>query len=512
MATIYIDPTVSGTGTGTLEDPYQSWASVSWVAGNNYLQKGGTTYNGRLTVGASGTLSSRIFVGSYGNISKAKILGGVTDTAAARVAQRSYVTFMGLDFSCPVTSSSGNGLEGFFTSSTEGLGIWIINCDFHDCKNIGLALFTTVVGVGATVRNSIIMNCNFINNGYHGSAIYGSVFNVQSVNNYYFNNALTVDGHGASNFAHRTTYTNTGWSNPGGTVYSRALTAPGGTTGTPNNAYQVVYNKSPYWNLTKNNSTPTTPGLGEFGYDSGNLYINVGEAPAVGREVKVSVEEAKQIYYINCKALDTFKVSAEGSGFQADDFAEVTYQGCISQNNAGSGFFFNLGRFSKAIGCVALNNLNAGFHTSAAPSINLDNNLSANNVAEGISIDLGSDSSTVRNSIIMGNSIGIYVDTDSTSVTANFNNYFNNTTNYSGISSGGSDQTVNPQLLSSFLPQNVSLQTAGTNLGGSDFYGYGFTLTPTIGAVQYHVDRTQSFSPTQNFTKTQSFSQTQRII
>ncbi|MFA5961152.1 MAG: hypothetical protein WC848_00540 [Parcubacteria group bacterium] len=83
-ATVYIDPTCGSSGNGTTitcgaSGPFKTWAEVSWVAGNTYSQKGGTTYYGTVTVGASGTEGNPIIINSYGT-GKAILDGSVTIT------------------------------------------------------------------------------------------------------------------------------------------------------------------------------------------------------------------------------------------------------------------------------------------------------------------------------------------------------------------------------------------------------------------------------------------------
>lgn len=65
MATFYVDPTAAAPGAGTLASPFQSWTSVTWAAGNTYLQKRNTTYTGVFQLAASGTRFQRITVGAY---------------------------------------------------------------------------------------------------------------------------------------------------------------------------------------------------------------------------------------------------------------------------------------------------------------------------------------------------------------------------------------------------------------------------------------------------------------
>jgi hypothetical protein len=65
MVTIYVDPTATGPGAGTLASPFKSWTSVTWARGNTYLQKRNTTYSGVFKLSASGTQFQRITVGAY---------------------------------------------------------------------------------------------------------------------------------------------------------------------------------------------------------------------------------------------------------------------------------------------------------------------------------------------------------------------------------------------------------------------------------------------------------------
>jgi len=116
MATYYIDPTVTGPGSGTLANPFRSWTSVSWAPGNTYLQKRGTTYAGVFRLAASGTASQRITVGAYyrsdgsDDPSQPKpviLLPGAPTTPAngASIAvhnqERDFVTYRNLDIRNP---------------------------------------------------------------------------------------------------------------------------------------------------------------------------------------------------------------------------------------------------------------------------------------------------------------------------------------------------------------------------------------------------------------------------
>lgn len=66
MATYYIDPTWGGTASGTFALPWTTYASLpALAAGDNVLQKAGTTFSGTVTALNSGTAASPIIYGVY---------------------------------------------------------------------------------------------------------------------------------------------------------------------------------------------------------------------------------------------------------------------------------------------------------------------------------------------------------------------------------------------------------------------------------------------------------------
>jgi hypothetical protein len=64
-ADVYIDPTYSGTETGSFDNPYNSWEDLTIKTGNDYRQKCGTTYVGTLNVTQYGTSDNHIIIGAY---------------------------------------------------------------------------------------------------------------------------------------------------------------------------------------------------------------------------------------------------------------------------------------------------------------------------------------------------------------------------------------------------------------------------------------------------------------
>jgi hypothetical protein len=109
MAVIYIDPSALVTGSGTFGDPFRSWSSVTWTAGNFYLQKEGTTFNGSVTIGATGTAGNIITLGTYDASTAAQItadkkrqakIAPNSDTDAVYGTGRDYITVINLDVVC----------------------------------------------------------------------------------------------------------------------------------------------------------------------------------------------------------------------------------------------------------------------------------------------------------------------------------------------------------------------------------------------------------------------------
>ena len=171
MATFYIDPTAGSGGDGSFGAPFDSWADVTWTAGNSYLQKRGTTFSGRITVGASGTSGSRIVVGVYDatsgeqvsdELGAAIVLANGDGTAPAINSARDFVSIIGLDAQnaggtanlirngsddgavveyCRASTGGGNGISLFQQSGTSCVARYNEACDNGTGSNgSGIAL------------------------------------------------------------------------------------------------------------------------------------------------------------------------------------------------------------------------------------------------------------------------------------------------------------------------------------------------------------------------------------
>lgn len=177
MATTYINPTSATNGAGTLLDPKNTWVGLTFTAGNEYLQCGGTTYTGQYTTGinvhcdASGTAESRIVLGAYEpqtgvrirDGSKRARIDGLGAYQGVRIGNsRAFVDVDGFEV-FGHTGLGGSRAVGIYvggSESTPANNCRVMNCYVHDIKadaqptldNNGMQVF----GSDCLVRNNLI--------------------------------------------------------------------------------------------------------------------------------------------------------------------------------------------------------------------------------------------------------------------------------------------------------------------------------------------------------------------
>lgn len=150
MATIYIDPDFSAGGDGSEATPFDSWADVTWSAGNSYLQKCGTTFVGTVTVGADGTAGSRITLGSYGS-GAAPCIDANGGQYGINTGARPYVTVDGF----AVTGVNNANGAGVYKNTSGGAGFVVRNCNVYNIRGSG-AMGIKFFAAGAIVENNVI--------------------------------------------------------------------------------------------------------------------------------------------------------------------------------------------------------------------------------------------------------------------------------------------------------------------------------------------------------------------
>lgn len=188
------------------------------------------------------------------------------------------------------------------------------------------------------------------------------------------NNGWQFDGHGFTSFAYRTlrgvvpTYVLSS-----GTVFyfqTNAAAIYGAGVSVPDVEIVIMRTASPTQtiHLRKNTATPTTPAVGEFGFDvsTQRVYVNINRAdipttPNALWYVDVCAFSTKYITYDRCLAKGTIwaqkTTTAEGHGFAFDDLTSFNQVlNCESIDNEGLGVSFNRGRRNWVINSRIVNN------------------------------------------------------------------------------------------------------------------------------------------------------------
>lgn len=141
QTTVYIDPSYTGTTqNGTIQFPFKSWNSVSWVNGNTYLQKAGTTFNTSTNL----LISSKhnITLGAYGTGSRPKIVSSGGNTIKVIDIYSSYnMVVTGLE----ANSTTGQVTAAIIIDGTGSSNNLIDNCNLHDAQ-WGIRILTTSSG------------------------------------------------------------------------------------------------------------------------------------------------------------------------------------------------------------------------------------------------------------------------------------------------------------------------------------------------------------------------------
>lgn len=166
--------------------------------------------------------------------------------------------------------------------------------------------------------------------------------------------------------------TSAGWTNTTSTIYWSDIDSRYGRD-IPDIAMMTMDTGSgtELFHLLKNTTTPTTPAVGEFGFDASGgtgslrLYVNFGAAVSATNRFNICVRPPRGIRYIRCTAkgqvLANRSGALEGHGFAFDDFtSDCSLIECVSQNNAGHGVTINRGERNQIIGTTITGNGYAG--------------------------------------------------------------------------------------------------------------------------------------------------------
>jgi hypothetical protein len=202
----YIDPTHQNDAVqnGTEQHPYSSWKQVSWVSGNTYLQKSGTTaMESKVNISAS-----NVKIGSYGDGAQPVIQSSVNDFAM-RAFEKSNLAIEDLHIIAPEAVSS------IYIIGESADSITIKNCIFEgsvngvrvlNAKNITICYNTFINNSEAIycyAEKSMIFYNVFRENDIAIDAL-GNMASSEIYNNVFYNNSVGI----SNSYSELTLYNN----------------------------------------------------------------------------------------------------------------------------------------------------------------------------------------------------------------------------------------------------------------------------------------------------------------
>lgn len=416
-AWVYEDPRMLLVGTSSAAHRIVSFVHVDPVSGNDanpgtraspkatitsfplstmVLLKRGTTY---IHTGAALDLIANRHLGSYGDVTLARpiIRSTVAGTHVVSI-QGSNASISDVDIDASdVANRSGLLIYGAGTADVSGIQV-------RNMRVTGVTVTPGSLRAGVRVTNNAqtlasntntpyklmfdvdLINVDVVGCGYHGFHVTGAIGKVVSgvwrsvrlTGCLSDGNNVTEWGHGFSSFAMGVIRNATlAWTLVSGTIY-RCTTnqlfggngegAVATCTAVPDVESVYLRTLTPgnqKYLLKKNSTTPTTPAVGEFGFDLATqlIYFNVGSAlPTVitaGWTVDACTQGASGLMYNRCRAINNvvLPASGEGHGFAFDDFSsDSMLANSEAQDNTGLGVSFNLGSRNKVINCRFVNN------------------------------------------------------------------------------------------------------------------------------------------------------------
>ncbi len=402
---IHIDPVNgSDSATGSRENPKRTFNPSAWtntiggsnsfIANDMAVFKRGTSYVHTTSLPISFGGSNR-HLGSYGDpsVPRPVLRSTHAEVAGAYVVEINAAdncSFSDLD----VDASDVGGRSGISVSNgtreADQYGITVQNSRITGVTCTVSGSYPSATGTlraGLRVQNNSytgdrssayptmydidILNVDADGCGYHGfhtTGVTGKVINnvlrgIRFRGCRAINNGWQFDGHGFSSFAFQTkrnalpVYTLAS----GTTYYFQTNVAAfyGAGVKVPDVEIVIMHTASPTQTiyLRKNTATPTTPAVGEFGFDyaTQRVYVNVGRsgiptgAANASWWVDTCTYATRGITYDRCLAMGTKWAQQtniiEGHGFAFDDLSgENQILNCESINNAGLGVSFNRGR------------------------------------------------------------------------------------------------------------------------------------------------------------------------
>lgn len=372
--------TANWTGATTSINPqmFVLLARGSDFAPNHIIGNLGTGFTGGMSLGSYGDPAKpkpiiRPQVGSlvqnaglaFNNPDGAFLMDIVVDCSAldSAAAARNGVRF--------VTATNADVLRNVLVSGVEirpprtQAGTWVAGLSMHKRTNDNSS---AAVARSGAVR---IENTKVYGGGSHGILLTGALGyllddgktwgGVEVLDCEVSRCGLDYDSHGITAYGDNVLKdTNVAWTNTTGSIYYCNFSTEIGRSVGDVELVNFLFTSrdSCTYHLDKNISTPTTPAVGEFGFDSGanpqRLYINVGSAPAATDTLMAATQPPRGILYAFNTVSDMpylgLTGGLEGHGLTFDDWAsDCVAFGNRSFRNGGFGLNTNKGSRNRFI-------------------------------------------------------------------------------------------------------------------------------------------------------------------
>ena len=206
MTTYYIDPTSPTNGDGLSElTPFNTWDAVTYEAGNTYLQKQGTIFNGKILVSSGGAdESSRVNLSIYGpaviplesglSQQKAKINANGYDRALQVAVGAHYVTVDNFEiYGANTKTASVRGVVIGSTVANRTNNVTIKNCIIRDIGST-VVLPEDENGIQCFGDNFRLLNTEIYNIADDGVWVQGSNFEAGHVNVHHVSKSGRLSG------------------------------------------------------------------------------------------------------------------------------------------------------------------------------------------------------------------------------------------------------------------------------------------------------------------------------
>ena len=194
--TYYVNPGAAWPGNGSYESPFTDWNGVSFVPGNSYLQRSGTSIFGTIYLAVQGSSAEPVVVGAYGD--------GAAPILAGQIILLNAAYCIVKDFE--VRGSQGPGVQllagchhievrnlvissnmvGISVAADAGAANLIANSRVYENDLSGIAVAGGQTGEG---MESVISGNTIYRNGMHGIQVQGNHYIVDG--NEIHNNGLS---------------------------------------------------------------------------------------------------------------------------------------------------------------------------------------------------------------------------------------------------------------------------------------------------------------------------------